>query len=431
VAWNRWYSLRSYAGSALWIVPFFAIGLFQVAWRAVDALEDWLVQAGHIDQVSSFAALQPAAAQGMLGTVVTMVLSFMVFTFGSLLVAIQIAGGQYTPRIIATALLRDNVIRGTVGLLVFTLLFANRTQNHSGETVRQLTTAVSGALGLSCIVAFLYLIDYAARMLRPVSLLDGVGVKGIAVIERTYPDASAEADAPPSGATRGPPRRVVAHGGKSAVVLAVNLELLVAEARRAGGMVEFAPQVGDFVATGDPLFRLHGEAERIDDARLRAAVAFGPERTIEQDPMFAFRIVIDIAIKALSPAINDPTTAVLAIDQVHRLLRAVGQRALHGEEVADGEGRPRVIFRTPDWKDFVDLALTEIRHCGAGSVQVARRLRAMLDDLARTLPEHRRPELRRELDLLDRSVGQHHAFPEDAALARVPDSQGLGGAPRR
>jgi uncharacterized membrane protein len=211
-------------------------------------------------------------------------------------------------------------------------------------------------------------------------------------------------------------------------VLAVDLDGLVERARRAGGMVEFVPQVGDFVAADEPLFRLYGGAAGIDDRDLRASVAFGSERTLEQDPTFAFRILVDIAIKALSPAINDPTTAVLAIDQLHRLLRLVGLRRLRGEELRDDKGSLRVIFRTPNWEDFVHLACTEIRHFGTGSIQIMRRLRSMLENLIQTLPPHRHPELRKQLELLDSGIDGHYALAYDRALARIPDPQGLGGS---
>ena len=178
-------------------------------------------------------------------------------------------------------------------------------------------------------------------------------------------------------------------------MLAVDLPTLVALARRTDGVIEFVPQVGDFVATDEPLFVLYGGAAAIADEALRATVAFGPERTLEQDPMFAFRILVDIGLKALSPAINDPTTAVLAIDQVHRLLRVLGQRHLRRRRHAGRSRRPRVIFRTPNWEDFVHVACTEIRACGADNVQVARRLRAMLENLVQSLPPHRHAALQR------------------------------------
>jgi uncharacterized membrane protein len=156
-------------------------------------------------------------------------------------------------------------------------------------------------------------------------------------------------------------------------------------------------------------------------------VAIGHERTLEQDPAFAFRIIVDIACKALSPAINDPTTAVLAIDQLHHLLRNVGQRSLDDDRIRDTQNRVRLIHRTPGWEDFVHLAITEIRHFGCESIQVARRLRAMLEDLIRTLPEDRIALLHQELKLLERSASRFFREPEDRALAAVSDSQGVGG----
>ena len=193
-------------------------------------------------------------------------------------------------------------------------------------------------------------------------------------------------------------------------------------------MIEFVPYVGDFIAGGEPLFRLYGGTSAIDEGKLRAAIAFGAERTIEQDATFAFRVLVDIAIKALSKAINDPTTAVVAIDQLHRLLRVVGQRHLRVEQLRDGTGQVRVIFRTPNWEDFVHLAFCEIRHYGAENIQIARRLRAMIENLIKTLSEFHQPALREQLDLLDRTIEKIYVIPEDLALARIADSQGLGGS---
>jgi len=146
--------------------------------------------------------------------------------------------------------------------------------------------------------------------------------------------------------------------------------------------------------------------------------------------MFAFRIVVDIGLKALSAAINDPTTAVLAIDQVHRLLREIAQRRLRDEDIVDDLGERRLIIRTPNWEDFVHVACCEIRACGAGSLQIARRMRAMLEDLAGSVIEARRAALLDELNALDRAVETRYVLPEDLALARESDPQGLGGASR-
>jgi uncharacterized membrane protein len=180
------------------------------------------------------------------------------------------------------------------------------------------------------------------------------------------------------------------------------------------------------VAIGDPLFRVFQGRITLPASALRQSVAIGQERTLEQDPALALRIIVDIASKGLSPAINDPTTAVLAIDQIHHLLRNIGSRHLDDERVRDAAGRVRLVYRTPGWEDFVHLAVTEIRHFGGESIQVARRLRAMLENLIQTLPEQRVPLLRQELSLLQRSAERFFPEPEDRALADVSDSQGVG-----
>jgi uncharacterized membrane protein len=426
--WNRRYALRSYVSGSMWLVPLFALLVFMLFHRVVRAVGSWLVARGWADEATSFMALSATGARALLETVVTMNLSFMVFTFGSLLVAIQVAGGQYTPRIIATMLLRDNAIRVIVGLFLFTLAFAARVVARIDGTVNQFDVAVACTLGILSIMAFLFLIDYAARLLRPVSIVQRVGEFGVGVIQSVYPDPTTGARSPVTVGRAAQPARVVLHKGTSGVVLAVDPAGLVTLARAADGMIEFVPHIGDFIAVGEPLFRLHDGAGAIDDRRLHALVALGSERTMEQDPTFALRILVDLAIKALSAAINDPTTAVMAIDQLHRLLRMVGLRDLRNEELRDVSGMPRLAYFTPNWEDYVHLACTEIRHCGGGSVQILRRMRSMLENLVHSLPPHRHAELQRQLELLDRTIDDRFAFPEDRALARIADSQGLGGA---
>jgi len=426
--WNRRYARRSYISGSMWVVPLVALLVYGIFHRGVNALGNWLVEEGWASETASFLGLSVEGARVQLQTFITLNLSFLVFTFGSLLVAIQVAGGQYTPRIIATTLLRDNVIRVIVGIFLFTLAFAMRVLTRTDDTVKQLDVLVSGVLGIFSVMVFLFLIDYAARLLRPVSLVQRVGETGIGVIQGVYKGPTRDPGPVEPSIPRLEPTRDVLHKGKSGVVLAVDLKGLVALARQADGRIEFVPQVGDFLAVDEPIFRLHGGAVAIEDERLRASVALGSERTLEQDPTFALRILVDIAIKALSAAINDPTTAVMAIDQLHRMLRVVGLRHLHNDVLRDETSNVRLIFVTPKWEDYVHLTCTEIRHCGGRSVQVMRRMRSMLEHLLQSLPEHRHAELRRQLDLLDRTVDDSFAFAEDRALARIPDPQGLGGA---
>jgi uncharacterized membrane protein len=417
-----WDLSRRYTSNALWVIPFGAIILELVLYRllrALDAMLGW--------QILRFTA---SGGQAMLQTVTTMTLSFIVFTFGSLLVAIQVAGGQLTPRVIATTLLRDNVVRYTVGLFVFSLLFAISVQNRIEGTGDQLVLVMAGVLGLVSMAAFLYLIDYAARLLRPISILTRVGKNGLTVIAAVYPQPT-QGPSPPHMKPEAPgmPSRTVHHAGRSGVILSADIEKLLAESQKANVVVELIPVVGDFVGKDEPLFVLYGNVSSIDEHILLSSINFGVERTLEQDPTFAFRIILDIALKALSPAINDPTTAVLAIDQIQSLLRSVGKRNLRTDNITDESGKLRVIFRTPNWEDFVNLACTELRRYGADSIQVVRRLRAMIENLMRTLPEDRHSALQAQLALLDHAIKSIYSLPEELALARATDSQGLGGTP--
>ena len=212
--WNRRYVIKSYIKASLWLVPFFAVMLYMVVHRITYGIGDWLLQTGQIDERTSFFGLTMVGARSALDTIVTLNLSFLVFTFGSLLIAIQVAGGQYTPRIIATTLLRDNAIRFTVGYFVFTLLFAFRVLTRmGGETVHQFNTFIAALLGLVSIVVFLYLIDYAARFLRPVSIVKRVGESGLAVIQNVYPESTRHPRSTGTSPRPASPNRIVANAG--------------------------------------------------------------------------------------------------------------------------------------------------------------------------------------------------------------------------
>jgi len=301
--WNLWYRARSRLKSSLWTIPLIAIPFALLLTRALHWLDTKLEW--------TFLGFSAPGAQAMLEAIITAALSFMVFTFGSLLIAIQVASGTLTPRIIAPTLLQNNVVRNTVGLFIFTWLFAIGVQNRIIDKVHQLPLLVAAGLGILSFAAFFYLIDHASRLLRPITILTHVGNGGLQVIRDVYPERS-------QGPITSDHRQLelgipvtIFHQGPSGIILAVELKRLMREAVVRNCIIEFVPQVGDFVADEEPLFKVYGE-DNIEKEVLRSAVAIGTERTMEQDPTFAFRIIIDIALKALSPAINDPTTAVLA-----------------------------------------------------------------------------------------------------------------------
>ena len=363
----------------------------------------------------------------MLSTIAGSTFTLVVLICSAVMVAVQLSSAQLTPRIIALVY-RNFYRKLALAFLVFTFTFSVAVLVRLDQGVPLVSSYFAAYGFLLNLAIFILFIDSMGKTLRPSSALRIVGLAARQVIHSVYPSRGRPQSEAPESANAiapGPPRNVPSQ--EDGVVLAFDRDGVVAVATKEACQIELVPQVGDFIAAGDPLFRIYRGGTRLIDDELRNLVAVGHERTLEQDPMFAFRIIVDIAIKALSPAINDPTTAVLAIDQIHHLLRDIGGRYLGPGQENDVKGEARLIYRTPDWEDFVLLGTTEIRQYGRDSIQVQRRLRAMLEDLMQTLPPRRHAILDTELGLLNMSVQRTFLDASDQTLAEAGDLQGIGG----
>ncbi|HEY2786091.1 MAG TPA: DUF2254 domain-containing protein [Fimbriiglobus sp.] len=421
MTWEQRYRLWHAARTTL--VPWAALSLvaamvFAPAVRWLDQETDWKVF-----------HYSPDGARAVLGTLVGSMLSFIVFVLSATLIVVQLASGQLTPRVIALVLATPGV-KFALGALTFTYTYTLAALGRVEDRVPDLHVSVAVFLNLACILVFFAFVQRLSTGLRPASVMLLVSDHALRVFEQVYPALYDPKQ--PEGATTGSlpstPGQVVEFDGRSGVVLAFNLENLSRLAREADTVIDLVPQVGDSVSRGEPLFRVFGGTRPLSREALGGCVAVGIERTMEQDPRFAFRILVDIANKALSPAINDPTTAVLAIDQIDYLLLCLGQRRLDEGVMRDHEGKVRVVYGTPDWPDYVTLAVTEIRQYGDSSFQVARRLRAMLQHLIEVLPESRQPPLQYELALLDSAIVRKFPDEADRKRAGVADYQGVGGS---
>jgi len=371
----------------------------------------------------------PEGARALLGTLVGSMLTFLVFVLSTTLIVVQLASGQLTPRIISLVLATPGV-KIALGALTFTYAYTLSALARIEENVPDLAVSSAVLLNLLCIILFLKFVQQLSTGLRPASLMQLVADHARRVVADVYPTASdpTRPEGPVSVNLPATPPSVVSHIGRPGVLMAFGTADVTRLATAADAVVELLPQVGDFVADGDPVFRVFGGARPVSPAALRGCVAVGTERTLDQDPRFAFRILVDIANKALSPAINDPTTAVLALDQIDALLFDVGRRRLDEGNRRDSAGTLRFVFRTPDWPDFVMLGVSEIRQFGEGSLQVNRRLRAMLVRLIGALAEDRRPPLQAELSMLMSAVERRFPDDEDRKRAAVADYQGIGGS---
>jgi uncharacterized membrane protein len=176
-----------------------------------------------------------------------------------------------------------------------------------------------------------------------------------------------------SGPQAKPVTQILRYTGAPQSIVKFNISALVQMARKADAFIEMDCAVGDTVVYDTQILQVRGAAHPLPEAELLDTVSLATQRTFEQDPKLPIRLLVDIAIKALSPAVNDPTTAVQAIDQLEDILRRLGQRALDDVRVRDDDGIVRLTYATPNWEDFLRLSFDEIRLYGANSVQVIRR----------------------------------------------------------
>lgn len=427
MTWLARYRLSEFVRSSFWLFPSLAL---LAAWLA-GKLVLWLVPDPH------WPRFDDTDVEGMrvsMAAFASSMLTFMVYAVSALLLAVQLASGQITPRLIRLTFSRwEMKVAASIFVFAFGITMvalANTTEQARHAALIML--AIAG--NIAAVAVFFWFVEEVGLGLRPVTVLQKVFADGKNAMDGVYQGAF-ESGRPESRGTpdelAGREARVVGRTGPSGTFLAFGSRDLVALATKAGCAIELIPQVGDFVSTGDPLARVYPPEAGVSDESVNALVAFGPERTMRQDPMFAFRIMVDVASRALSPAVNDPTTAVLAIDQIHRLLRYAGQKNLDNARVHDENDMLRLVFPTPDWDNIVELAATEVRQYGASSTQVVRRLRAMLEHLVDRLPAARLPPLQRELALLEQTVARSFPESEDRRRANIGDLQGLGGSSSR
>ena len=220
---------------------------------------------------------------------------------------------------------------------------------------------------------------------------------------------------------------------RSGAIQAINFPEVAQWARQHGCLALIKHSIGDFVQVGDPLHRGLRRPRRSCPGRtdLNGLVALGIERTIEQDPAFAMRIMVDVANKALSAAINDPTTAVQVLNYIEASLCVIGTTDLAERSWRPGAATAGTVIPVHRrWEDFLGLGVTEIREYGRDSIQVMRRMRAMLERLSDEVLPERRAEVHAEIKRLDATVAQSFKGSIDQDRASVADRQGIGGPGR-
>ena len=412
------FRLRHELRTSIWLVPLvcvFAFLALAVVTLAIDRASDFKL-------VGQSVLGSPTAVQQILATAASSVLSLATVVLSLTLVAVQLAMGQFSPRIVR-ALLEDRRSQLGIGLFlgtfVYTMAVLRDIDDQSGQ-MPGLSVLVSYGLIVASVAGLVLFIHYAGQSIRVAGLIDLVGDTTRRELDRLYPRVSSEAP------VRDEPNVIAAP--ESGNVIRLDEGGLVALAREQDCTLELVPMMGDFVACGEPLLRVHGTMERRD--RALDLVLLDRERTHRDDPSYGVRKLVDIAARGVaSSPFDDPTTTVQALDRIRDCFRLLATREFPTGAHHDADGELRLVTPVLDWEGYVRLGFDEIRLVGAASPQVTRALRAALDDVKTVAPPDRQAPLDRQLELLSAAVEREFDDESDSQAAMRPDGLGIGSGP--
>ncbi len=408
-------------GRRVWAITLaYSVGAVVLGLTLPRVESRWLPDVASPMSAAAAIAIDSSVASGMITlTGIVFALAFVVVQFGAV---------AYSPRLV-TWIARDRLFMHSIGVFTATFLYSVAElawvdRLNSGR-VPVLSTLAVGILLLASVGTLVGLV-YRISRLDLQSVLVSTAERGRDAIDRLYPSMDTDVRPPlDRELIRTPATRALVHTGQPRTLQAVDTAALVRCASNSGAVIQVVCSVGDSVRVGSVLIRVYGTGLEIDE-RLLEALKLGGERTFEQNPTLAIRLLVDIAVRALSPAVNDPSTAVQVLDHIEDLLVRLGQRRLEIGDFCDCNGRLCLVMPCPKWEDFLTLALEEIRCYGATSVQVMRRMRALTGGLIEALPVERHREVRREQDRLQAIINRTFKNDEEILLACVEDRQGLG-----
>jgi uncharacterized membrane protein len=415
--------LWDYVGSALWVLPALSVAVFLLAGAALSRVE--------VDEGSPLAnlAFQGTAedARSLLIVVSSTMITVTGLVFALTIVALQIASGQYSPRLLRN-FMRD---RGTqLVLSIFVGAFAYSTAGlytvgvqGAGQEAFVPRLAVSGslALALASVGVLIYFIHHLAHSIQIDTIMSHVDREARSVIAEVYPHQPRYRE-PEERCPEPPLEAVGLPSPRSGYLQAVHPDPLARAAVRHDLVIVLSRKVGDHVVAGTPLAwawrRSPGQPPPGADVlrgALADAVQIGFERTMVQDVGFGIRRLVDIANKALSPAINDPYTGVQAVHHLSVLLCGLARLRLGDWMVRDDRGELRVAVPRPTFRDYLRLGTAQIRRFGAGEPAVTRALIVLLRDAGiSSATEDRRQACVANIRLVLEDARRATAQPADA-----------------
>ena len=315
------------------------------------------------------------------------ILGLVTVIFSLLFLVVQWAFSSLSPRL---SLFRDDpVVWRTFGLAVGVFVFSITAALVIGDkpkvSVIVPIAEVAAVLASVVMIRVLQLKAFASIQLAPT--LSAITARGRGTLDDLYPRSEAAGSTP--AAPLPPVRRTVIWPYRQATLQQLDLRRLAGAAGSA--VIVLRVPVGDTLQQGEVVADLHGGD--VTDAAVLGGLVTGQERTFDQDPLFAFRLLADIGLRALSPAVNDPATTVDVLDTIESLLALLVSRDLDVACVTDDAGVVRVVLALPSWDDYLRVALDDLTEAASGSPMVLLRARALLSGLLATAPPQRQPPL--------------------------------------
>ncbi|MDV6273532.1 DUF2254 family protein [Rhodococcus erythropolis] len=438
IRWRR--TRRRLRTVPVWRLPVILVALSVVTANILVGIDGDLVSDGDVGTISE--GVDAGATATLLSVIAGGMITLTGLVFTAITLAMQFGASQISVRVVPM-LAQQRVMRWSIGMFlatfVFSLIIALDLALDSENSSPTISTAIALLLALASAILFIALVAKVGSILNSSRLLRWIAAQGRSATIRAYPlyeDLPSGAPKPslplplvqPSESENSENTdalvirlRHLSPNGR--ILLAIDLARLQRLAGRWGVAVEVVPSIGEFVAQNAPLFEVRGPSLKVRPDTLMSCLIFGDTHSPVVSPGAALQSIVDIALKALSPAINDPGRAVQALDHIEDLLVLLAPRVRFDTATSDLtliRGQQRT------WTDYVSVATDEIRHFSTKSAQVQRRLRAVFATLLAACPPDQHPPLLERVDALDAQLTREWTGALDLRLASVADPQGLG-----
>lgn len=421
-------SLLANLRSSLWFVPALLVtGALLLAMGLVE-LDSYLTRERLTEQWPRVFGAGAEGSRGLLSAIAGSMITVAGVTFSITVVALALASAQYTSRILAN-FMRDRANQAVLGVFVGVFaycLVVLRTirGGDEGAFVPSMAVLVALLLALMAIGFLIFFIHHIAASIQAASIIEATAATTLDAVDRLFPAEVGEAAVESAGVQPQEERAALAWATipayKTGYIRDIDADALFAIAREQGIVVRMERAIGEFVIENSPLASVAGKEPDDESIRkLNAAYNVGRDRTVQQDAAYGIRQIVDIALKALSPGINDTTTAINCIDFLGAIVARLAPRPFAARDRSDGS-QLRLIARGPTFPGLLAEAFDQIRQNAEGNVAVLTRLLQVLEIVAtRTTDVHRRAALRQQADLIAETAKRSVPSAHDRATIQM------------